>query len=102
TFQRPPRSTLFPYTTLFRSVVVEVTLNLKPLPQDCYTVLAGFADIDGAANAVSAITAAGLVPVAMELMDEMTIDVVRPVVPIDRSEEHRLNSSHVKTSYAVF
>src|SRR3712207_8164974 len=29
--RRPPRSTLFPYTTLFRSVVEETVLNLQPL-----------------------------------------------------------------------
>src|SRR2546430_9557157 len=29
--RRPPRSTLFPYTTLFRSVIPEV--NLRPIPE---------------------------------------------------------------------
>src|SRR5438046_6250458 len=32
---RPPRSTLFPYTTLFRSKVPSCLDNLGPRPQDC-------------------------------------------------------------------
>src|SRR5690606_40370810 len=31
--RRPPRSTLFPYTTLFRSVGVEVVLGARPQVQ---------------------------------------------------------------------
>jgi len=64
-------------------IATEITLNLKPQPEDCHTVLAGFADDSAAADAVAAIIAAGLIPVAMELMDEMTLEAVRPVVPID-------------------
>ena len=64
-------------------IAVEVTLNLKPRAEDCHTVLAGFATIEAAADAVSAIIAHGLVPVAMELMDDMTIEAVKPVVPIE-------------------
>src|SRR5256885_12515214 len=32
--RRPPRSTLFPYTTLFRSVVTSVAADLPSLPAD--------------------------------------------------------------------
>src|SRR3712207_7217432 len=32
--RRPPRSTLFPYTTLFRSVAVPVRGRLRPRPVD--------------------------------------------------------------------
>src|SRR5947207_12896283 len=33
-FRRPPRSTLFPYTTLFRSLAGDY--NVVPAPQDIY------------------------------------------------------------------
>ncbi len=64
-------------------LALEVTVNLKTLPETRHTVLAGFADSEAAGHAVSAIIAAGIVPVAMELMDALTIEAVRPVVPID-------------------
>lgn len=64
-------------------VALEATLNLMPIPDGCHTVLAGFDSIEAAGEAVSAIIGSGLVPVAMELMDELTIEAVKPVVPID-------------------
>src|SRR5690349_24065557 len=40
--RRPPRSTLFPYTTLFRSVKLDVTAELDGFYADaCTTVAAG-------------------------------------------------------------
>src|SRR5436309_11799736 len=65
--RRPPRSTLFPYTTLFRSSAALHRARGPELPQ------------------------------------EVGQDHVR--VPTDRAEDRkstRLNSSHVKTSYAGF
>ncbi|MBT5900502.1 MAG: FAD-binding protein [Opitutaceae bacterium] len=67
-------------------VVLEATLNLLPIPDGCHTVLAGFDSTEAAGDAVSAIIGSGLVPVAMELMDDLTIEAVRPVVPIDYPE----------------
>ncbi|GAB5558764.1 MAG: hypothetical protein SynsKO_04110 [Synoicihabitans sp.] len=63
--------------------LIEATVNLLPCPDGCHTVLAGFSSADAAGDAVSAIIASGLVPVAMELMDDLTIEAVRPVVPIN-------------------
>lgn len=61
---------------------LEVTLNLMPRPEAVFTVLAGFRSVEAAGDAVSAVIAAGMVPVAMELMDALTIEAVRPVVPV--------------------
>src|SRR3712207_8348570 len=36
--RRPPRSTLFPYTTLFRSRSVPTTLRTKPMPEVRYAL----------------------------------------------------------------
>lgn len=64
-------------------VALEITVNLMPKPEGCFTVLAGFTSSEHAGATVSAIIAAGIVPVAMELMDALTIEAVRPVVAVD-------------------
>src|SRR3712207_7000618 len=79
--RRPPRSTLFPYTTLFRSraagaahLTVTFTPHLLPLDQgelvSCYVTLA--------------------TPLGRDVRDVL-----------DRKST-RLNSSHANISYAVF
>src|SRR3712207_9398062 len=47
--RRPPRSTLFPYTTLFRSIAVdaeggELDRLLAPLASDTVTTIVGFTE----------------------------------------------------------
>src|SRR3712207_9003623 len=78
--RRPPRSTLFPYTTLFRSLRTWRTEHRS--------------ELDHLARLESAITtaehAAGRDAVA-----------TRPARVV-RSEEHTSNSSHANISYAVF
>ncbi|MCF3649369.1 FAD-binding oxidoreductase [Synoicihabitans lomoniglobus] len=64
-------------------IALEVTVNLMPVAETRYTVLAGFASTAAAGDAVSAVIGAGMIPVAMELMDELTIEAVRPVVPLN-------------------
>src|SRR5690554_7272014 len=93
--RRPPRSTLFPYTTLFRSADISgdfspsedaifYTLNVlktkEKLPEvtvflQCTSPLTTPEDIDGAVNQL--------------------------LKGVDRKST-RLNSSHVRISYAVF
>src|SRR3989442_6234372 len=66
--RRPPRSTLFPYTTLFRSLgIVAVRLGL----------------------------------IADQLLDLLIGDLEELIRDQDRKST-RLNSSHVRISYAVF
>src|SRR3989441_7647745 len=53
--RRPPRSTLFPYTTLFRSegtlaLVTEITVKLSRKPEAVKTLLAIFDAVDDAAR----------------------------------------------------
>src|SRR5699024_4760650 len=58
-------------------VVVGAVLRTPPLPQgDTTTVGALFDDIAAAASAASAITAAGLHPAVMELIDASTLDLI--------------------------
>src|SRR3712207_7696060 len=87
--RRPPRSTLFPYTTLFRSGIVE-------------EVRAGALDVD---------------PAAVGVRGAPRHDAARPllggggatgpadahvIVPVADRKSTRLNSSHANISYAVF
>src|SRR3712207_8687708 len=80
--RRPPRSTLFPYTTLFRSVViaivVEAVLRIGKRTLN-HTLLVGFA--------VLAFVALYFFSVPFPLVDRKST---------------RLNSTHANISYAVF
>src|SRR3712207_7715888 len=68
--RRPPRSTLFPYTTLFRSLLQLFQALLQP-PLQVVSPLPGLGGVD------AGITLAGLF---------LELQLFRPVVP--RSEEH--------------
>lgn len=57
-------------------IATEATVRLLPLPERVETLLAPFAALVPACEAVSAIVAAGVVPVAMEALDAATIEVV--------------------------
>ena len=58
-------------------VFTEATLRLVPRPPAVATALALFSDVRGAADAVGAIVAAGIVPRCLELLDAATLDAVR-------------------------
>ncbi len=58
------------------AIVTEATLKLIPPPQDKRTLLAYFADIRTAGEAVSKIIAAKIIPSTMEIMDKATINCV--------------------------
>src|SRR5438874_9696532 len=83
-FRPPPRSTLFPYTTLFRSRVVA--------DHERREVRRGFLD---AREQHLARIGADRVHLRVEL------DRQHAVAEVDRKST-RLNSSHVEISYAVF
>jgi len=54
-------------------IVTEVTVRLLPVPPQKRVVLAAFADVTGAAEAVGAIIAEGLIPAGLEMMDRLAI-----------------------------
>src|SRR3712207_7614925 len=95
--RRPPRSTLFPYTTLFRSELllerrdaVGVTMNLLGEP---LTLLLEVAELPARVRE----QAVGLGP--RRLTDEQApLDLV----DLGDRKSTRLNSSHANISYAVF
>src|SRR5688572_31302724 len=82
--RRPPRSTLFPYTTLFRSHDVEL---FEELAAQGFGV--GFVIVDLAARKL---------PVSSKVLP---LRPQRQQERIDRKST-RLNSSHSQISYAVF
>jgi len=57
-------------------IITEVVLKLLPLPRCRATALAVFPRLDDAARSVNAILEAGILPVTLELMDNLTINVV--------------------------
>ena len=63
-------------------IVVEIMVKLLPLPECTKTMLIGFSSIVDAANAVSAIIGAGIIPASLELMDRITIDAVEKTLKI--------------------
>jgi glycolate oxidase subunit GlcD len=54
-------------------IATEATVRLTPIPQAIRTLLADFTDIDNASRAVSAIIAGGMLPAALEMMDQEII-----------------------------
>jgi glycolate oxidase len=54
-------------------IITEATLRLRPLPSPRSTLVAFFASVDAAGDAVATMTRNGLVPVTLELLDHETI-----------------------------
>lgn len=57
-------------------IATDVWVKLLPQPQAIRTLLADFSSLDDAARAVSRIVATGIVPAALEMMDNPTIRAV--------------------------
>ncbi|MBC7791663.1 MAG: FAD-binding protein [Anaerolineae bacterium] len=57
-------------------IAVDVTVRLTRNPEAIVTLLADFTTVEAAAQAVSAIIASGIVPAALEMMDNATIRAV--------------------------
>src|SRR5256885_10764240 len=87
--RRPPRSTLFPYTTLFRSAVRQGVGERQP---DFHQVRASRGD-----HAQRLDRARGRGVTSREIRDQRGATLF----PEDRKST-RLNSSHLVISYAVF
>src|SRR2546430_4380679 len=86
--RRPPRSTLFPYTTLFRSSLG--------------TLVSGMAhEINNPMYGILAMAEIILEETDREKIKEYAHDIVEYSKHVDRKST-RLNSSHSQISYAVF
>src|SRR5256885_12089195 len=97
--RRPPRSTLFPYTTLFRSKM------LKNLGRVAFVFLGLaflFAEVGRAQS--SGILDGTVQDASGGAVAGATVEIHNPVSHYDRRDRKstRLNSSHLVISYAVF
>jgi glycolate oxidase len=61
-------------------IALEVTLRLLPIQEAKRTFLAAYDSLETAGDAVSEIVAAGLLPVAMEIMDELAMQAAEASV----------------------
>lgn len=61
-------------------VVLEATVKLTPRPQLAQVVMASFADVVEAGNAVASIIAAGIIPAGLEMMDRAATVAVEDFV----------------------
>src|SRR5690348_17570663 len=99
---RPPRSSLFPYTTLFRSYVLQFA---KAKGAVCIATIsspekAKVAEEAGAHHVIN-YKRDNVGDRVMELTGKRGVDVVIEMDLTDRKST-RLNSSHPSISYAVF
>src|SRR5256885_13064290 len=93
--RRPPRSTLFPYTTLFRS---------HPLNRGCFGAATTPSARCGCGSiAQQVVQARGGACLGIDLLDDDGgVHAVAAVVLGQDRKSTRLNSSHLVISYAVF
>jgi glycolate oxidase len=64
-------------------IATRVTVKLTRTPEMVQTLLAGFAGVDEAGAAVSAVIAAGVVPAAIEMMDALAIEAAEAATRCD-------------------
>jgi glycolate oxidase len=61
-------------------IALEITLRLMPRPEMYRTLLAAYASLEAAGNAVAQVVASGLLPGAMEIMDNLAIQAAEAAV----------------------
>ena len=61
-------------------VVTEVLVRLVPKPVLARCIMASFAEVDAAGDAVAAVIAAGIIPAGLEMMDQAATRMVEPFV----------------------
>src|SRR3712207_8233475 len=93
--RRPPRSTLFPYTTLFRSAAVP-TIEADHLR--------GKATLVSTLEHLQKVLVFGLAALQGLIVDAAVTGKRRPTLAPQQGDRKstRLNSSHANISYAVF
>src|SRR5690349_23991711 len=90
--RRPPRSTLFPYTTLFRSVFQNLKEEIEHQGMGLLDLIKEKCPSRNAAQGATE------KPGITHILSDQLVD---GLLELDRKST-RLNSSHVEISYAVF
>jgi glycolate oxidase len=57
-------------------VITRIKVRLLPLPESVVTLMAAFPTVETASHAVSAVIGRGIVPAALEMMDQVTVGAV--------------------------
>src|SRR5256885_8309377 len=100
--RRPPRSTLFPYTTLFRSALQQLRsdtgIQYEQRMQGILHFYTNAHEFEGALKPTEQMQALGC---DRRLIDADEAVRLEPALAQDRKST-RLNSSHLVISYAVF
>ena len=60
------------------AVTMEVTVRLVPRPPAARCIMASFADVEHAGDAVAALIAAGIIPAGLEMLDQAAARLVEP------------------------
>ncbi|MGB3210322.1 MAG: FAD-linked oxidase C-terminal domain-containing protein [Desulforhopalus sp.] len=68
-------------------MITRIILRVAPLPETARTLMVSFDDLDNTAKAVSDIIGSGILPVAMELMDKITIREIEKTVKLGLDTE---------------
>jgi len=73
-------------------VITEATLKVMPMPEAVKTMMVTFDNLDNTAKAVTDIIGSGIIPVAMELMDKLTLNAIEDSanLGLDRKAEGSL------------
>src|SRR5256885_4448932 len=90
--RRPPRSTLFPYTTLFRSIPKKLVQEREIDLYTSYRV----------AFTLEVLLAATFLAIVLGIAPMLAYVYHRPELWLLDRKSTRLNSSHLVISYAVF
>src|SRR3546814_3061773 len=61
-------------------VVTEIAVKLIPKPACAQVIMASFASVEAAGQAVTDIIAAGIIPAGLEMMDRRAVQMVEPFV----------------------
>jgi glycolate oxidase len=62
------------------AITLEVTVKLLPKPETACVVMASFADVESAGEAVARVIGAGIVPAGLEMMDKLATSAVEGFV----------------------
>src|SRR3712207_7656271 len=110
--RRPPRSTLFPYTTLFRSFIKEMKLLIRERERGVFGTLLGMTFLYGLLHSlgpghgksflVTYVLKTKISKWKLFLMTAMIAYLQAFLAYILDRKSTRLNSSHANISYAVF
>jgi len=63
-------------------IITRAILKVLPMPEAVKTLMVTFNDLDNTAEAVTDIIGSGIIPVAMELMDKLTLNAIEDVADL--------------------